>query len=137
MKDLPFNVSILAFALYLGVIIAGAILGSILRTIGFDGFWGIFLTVLIALPVANAIRYGLGKVIADMSGYTGPHPTAFNFPVRMAIGTAVAIPVAIIFNSLISSSASYEFGALIGALAAFATTMIIAGIFHLRYSLKG
>ncbi|MEM8541106.1 MAG: hypothetical protein AAGF25_09140 [Pseudomonadota bacterium] len=137
MKDLPFNVSMLVFALYLGVIIAGGMLGTIFKNFRFDGFWGIYLAAVFALPVGNAIRYGLGKFFADQSGYEGPHPTAFNFPIRMAIGAGVAIPVAFLFNSLINTTALFEFGGLIGALAAFVTTMVIAGIFYARYSLKG
>ena len=137
MKALPFNVSILVFALHLGVIITGAISAAILKEFGFNGFWGIFLAVLIALPVGNAIRYGLGKVLADLDGHKGPHPTVFNFPIRMAIGAIVAIPIAVLLNTAISTSDYFEFGALVGALAAFATTTIIAGIFFLRHSLKG
>ena len=137
MKNLPFNVSILAFALYLGVMIAGAIAAAILRSYGIDGFWGIFLSILIALPIGNAIRYGFGKSFADLSGHTGPHPTAFNFPVRMAIGAVIAIPIAALFNVGISGSEFYRFGALVGAAAALATTAIIACVFFLRYSLKG
>jgi len=137
MKDLPFNVSILVLALYLGVMVAGAATGAILKSLGIDGFWGIFLAVLFALPIGNAIRYGLGQVFADLSGYAGPHPTAFNFPIRMAIGAVIAIPVAAMFNAGINASDFYEFGALVGAAASFATTAIIASIFYLRYSLKG
>lgn len=137
MKNLPFNVSILVLALYLGVMIAGAIAGAILKSAGFNGFWGIFLAILVALPVGNAIRYGLGKTFADLSGHAGPHPSAFNFPIRMAIGAVVALPVAALLSAAISNSTFYEFGALIGAVAALVTTMIIACIFYLRYSLEG
>ena len=127
----------LVFALYLGVIIAGAAFGATLKGIGFEGFWGIHLAAVLALPFGNAIRYGLGKVFAEQSGYKGPHPTAFNFPIRMAIGAVVAVPVAILLSYAVSASDFYEFGALVGAAAAFVTTMIIACIFYARYSLKG
>lgn len=137
MRDLPFNVSMLVFALYLGAIIAGGFAGAVLSSLGLTGFWGILLAVLFALPLANAIRYRLGKFFANQSGYTGPHPTAFNYPIRMAIGAVVAVPVAALFNGMVNSNELFEFGALIGALAAFVTTMIIACIFHLHYSLKG
>ena len=137
MKDLPFNVSILVLALYLGVMIAGGIAATILKSFGFEGFWGIFLAILVALPVGNGIRYGLGQAFADQSGHTGPQPSAFNFPIRMAIGAVVAIPVAVLFGAGVNASEFYQFGALVGATAAFATTMIIACIFYLRYSLKG
>lgn len=136
MKNLPFNVSILVLALYLGVMIAGAIAGALLSNAGFTGFWGILLAVLVALPVGNAIRYGLGQAFADQSGHTGPHPIAFNFRVRMAIGAVVAVPVAALFNAGVSASEFYEFGALVGAVAALVTTMIIACIFSLRYALR-
>lgn len=136
MRDLPFNVSILVFALYLGVIVAGAAFTSILKSMGIEGFWGIFLAIILALPVGNAIRYGVGKLIADASGDKGPHPTAFNFPVRMLIGAIVAVPVALMINIAINGSEFYEYGAMVGAVAAFVTTMIIAGIFYARFSLK-
>ena len=137
MRDLPFNISMLVLALYLGVMVAGAIAAAILKSAGFDGFWGIFLSILVALPVGNAIRYGLGKATAEQSGYNGPHPTAFNFPIRMAIGAMVAIPVAALLSGAVANSDFYAFGSLVGAVAAFVTTATIACIFYIRYSIKG
>ena len=137
MKNLPFNISILVLALYLGVMVAGAIATTILENAGFAGFWKYFLAILIALPVGNAIRYGLGQVFADQSGYMGPQPKAFNFPIRMAIGSLVAIPVAALISTTVSRGELHGFETLWGAIAAFATTAIIACIFYIRYSLKG
>jgi len=136
MNNLPFNVSILVLALYLGVAIAGAVFAAILKSQGLGGFWGIWLATVFALPVGNAIRYGLGQFFARQSGHTGAHPKAFTFPIRMAIGAAVAVPVALLFNSAITASEFYEFGSLAGSVAALVTTAIIAMIFYLQYSNK-
>ena len=50
----------LVLALYLGVMVAGGIARSVLKSFGIDGFWGIFFAILVALPIDNGIRYGLG-----------------------------------------------------------------------------
>ncbi|MGX9355007.1 hypothetical protein ACS3SW_07535 [Roseobacteraceae bacterium S113] len=136
MKDLPFNVSILVFALYLGVMIAGGIATAVLKNLGLYGFWHYFLAILIALPVGNAIRYGLGQVFAEQSGHSGPQPKAFNFPTRMAIGAVVAIPVAALISSVVRENAFHGLETLWGAIAALITTAIIACIFYLSYSRK-
>lgn len=133
MRDLPFSATIMFIAIYIGASLAGALFAVILGAIGLEGFWGIFLAAFLAVPIGNTIRYSFGQFLADRSDYHGKQPSAFNFPIRMAIGGVVAAIVAMVFDMV----DVIPFNAIVGSLAALLTMVIISLVFYLRFSLKG
>jgi len=68
MKEAPFNITTVLFAV-LGVsIIAGGLWAVILSALGVSGFWGIFLAAFLPVPLASLIRQGTASAAAAFEG---------------------------------------------------------------------
>ena len=133
MKDAPFNITTVLFAV-LGIsIVAGGIWAAILGAIGLDGFWGIFLCAFLPIPLASLVRQGTARAAADHAGVKGKSPFAFSLPIRLAIGAVVAAGIAF----LLSLSEFYSFGIILGAVAALLTSLALILIFFIKVSMFG
>ena len=56
MKNAPFNITTVLFAVLAVSIIAGGICAVILKAMGITGFWGIFLAAFLPVPLASLVR---------------------------------------------------------------------------------
>lgn len=129
MKDAPFQITT-TLMLVLGVsLVSGGILGTVLSYVGLMGFWGIFLSAFIPVPIGSLVRQSAARAAADQAGVRGgSSPMAFGLPIRLAIGAVVATGVA----WLLSASAFYTLGFLLGAVAALLTSALLILIFYLK-----
>ena len=132
MKDAPFNITTVLFAVWGISTVAGGIWAALLGAIGFDGFWGIFLSAFLPIPLASLVRQGTARAAADHAGVKGKSPFAFSLPIRMAIGAVVAAGIAYLF----SLSEFYSFGIMLGAVAALLTSLVLILVFYLTVSLR-
>ncbi|ABD56658.1 hypothetical protein [Jannaschia sp. CCS1] len=133
MKDAPFQITT-TLMLALGVsLIAGGILGALLSSMGMIGFWGIFLTAFLPVPIGSVVRQAASKSAAEQAGVkAGDPPMAFSLPIRLAIGAVVAAGVAAMFNS----TDFYTLGLLLGAVAALMTSAVLILVFFLKVSMS-
>ena len=132
MKDAPFNITTVLLAV-LGVsIIVGGIWAAIFSAMGITGFWGIFLSAFLPIPLASLVRQGTASAAASLEGAKGKSPFAFSLPVRLLIGSVVAGGIAYLF----SLSEFYSFGFLMGAVAALLTSLILILVFYITVTVR-
>lgn len=133
MREAPFNITIVLLAV-LGIsLVAGGIWAAIFSAMGLAGFWGIFLSAFLPIPLASLVRQGIASAAASVEGVSGKPPFAFSLTVRLAIGAVVAAGIAYLF----SLSTFYSFGFLMGAVAALLTAVILIVIFYITVSMRG
>ena len=128
MKEAPFNLTTVLLATLFAVTVAGGILGAVFAGLGLTGFWGIFLSAFLTVPLASLVRQAAARTAADHAGVKGQSPMAFALPVRLMIGAVVAAGVAYLF----SLSEFYSLGFLMGAVAALITGVILTVVFFLK-----
>ena len=132
MKNAPFNITTVLFAVLAVSIIAGGICAVILKAMGITGFWGIFLAAFLPVPLASLVRQRTANAAARLEGVEGKSPFAFSLPVRRLIAAAIAAGIAYLF----SMSTVYGFGFLMGAVAALLTSVMLIPIFFFTVSMR-
>lgn len=132
MKEAPFNISVVLFAVLAITAIAGGIWALILSAFGVVGFWGITLSAFLPIPLASLVRQGVASSAAKHAGVSGGSPMAFSLPVRLIIGASVSAGIGYVFNL----STFYSFGFLMGAAAALVTSVILSVIFFFAVTLR-
>lgn len=132
MKDAPFNISLVLMAVLLIVTIAGGIFAVILGALGVTGFFGIFLSAFLTVPLGSIIRQSIAQGAAHNAGVSGNSPMAFSFPVRLLIGAVIAAVISYLF----SLSTFYSFGFLMGAVAALLTSVILTLVFFVKVNMS-
>ena len=128
MKDAPFNLTTVLLGTLLAVTVAGGILGLLFSAAGLTGFWGIFLSAFLTVPLGSVVRQAVARGAAEHAGVKGRSPMAFSLPVRLLIGAVAAAGIAYLF----SLSEFYSLGFVMGAAAALATGLILTVIFFVK-----
>lgn len=128
MKDAPFTITPILFAVLIVSAIAGALVAMLVATFGIGGWLGFFCAAFIPVPLGGIIRSTVAATLGATQGVEGPVPTAGSLMFRLGVGAAVAAVIAFGFNS---AGDMLAFGGLSGALAALATSLVVTVIFAL------
>lgn len=128
----PFSVSIIVFATYIVAFIIGGLCMAVFAGIGFIGVPALAMAAFIPVPLNGFVRQALARALASTAGLTGKPPVAFSYPVRLAIGAAVAIIAAYGL-----SFAQLGFGFFAGGLSAALTSMLLSVVFPVTVSARG